>query len=256
MKLNKKTIVGLSVPFFLLMLSGCESKEKKALDSAIQSRELSQMRQFITQYPDANQELVDSARIILAKWEQDSADYNSLKDMDDIVKRAQAEGLYMENHPDGLYKDIVTEMFKTDGPEAKAILERLLVIGEGFTNYAFYNSGNRYPICLTSPDENGKGIGFLYTLFGYLCFYYAINLDDLNDDAIQCVYYIENNKEIHFTLSYSSNDHCLYYNIKGKISTWYGQLDKDYYDPFLKSVKEIRRKGKIIRQDVSWLKNL
>ena len=259
-KITKKTIIGVSLPIMLLGLTSCDNKEKKALDSAIQSRELSQMRQFINQYSDANKELVDSAMVILAEWEQDSADYTNLINMDDIVERAEAESLYLNNHPDGLYKDLVTNMYATDEPEANVIIERRNAIREcldeyskNFTNYVFYNSDDNSPICLTSPDENGNGIGFLYTPFGYVCFYYSINLDDLDDDTIQCVYYLKNNKETHFTISLSSIDHCFYYKIKGKTSRWYGQLEKDFYASFLKRAEEIRRKGTIIRHDFSWL---
>ena len=102
------TMMGIGIPF----LCSCVNKERKAFDAAVQSREITKMRQFLTQYPEADSHLLDSAKVIIEEWASDSADFSKLKMAEDVVERVGLEMTYMDQHPDGLYLDCVTSMYK------------------------------------------------------------------------------------------------------------------------------------------------
>jgi len=218
------------------------SKEEKALEEAIQSKKLSELRQFISTYPDAEPLLLDSAKVLLKEWESDSTDYALLKQMEDIVERAGAEMSYMDQHPEGLFIDSVTLMYQTDEGLAAEIVARqeaierhLETYRKAFGKYVFYYDPYHY-IILTEPDDKGKGQGtFADGILTYYDFHYAINLDDFEDEDIQCDY--DKYNDAHFTLSLW--DKSLHMQSKGDITSFEGEVDKTTRNSFLERVKMI-----------------
>ncbi|MCR5180184.1 MAG: hypothetical protein K6C30_03065 [Bacteroidaceae bacterium] len=244
MKTFKSSVISILLSAFVLTFVSCVSKEEKALEAAIQSRDLSQLRQYLTTFPDADSLLLDSARAVLANWVSDSTDFASLKQLEDVVERAEAEVTYMNNFPEGLYIDSVAQMYQTDESEAVAIVARREAIAQyldpyrkKFDKHVYYMDAYHY-IILTAPDDEGKGQGTLVDgILTFYDFHYAFNLDDFDDEDIQCSY--DKYEDAHFTLSIY--DKTLYMQSKGELNSFDGEIDEKTYQDFLERVAKINQ---------------
>lgn len=227
---------------------GCANKEKKVYEEAVSSRQISQLRQFVSNFPEAG-ELLDSAKIILSEWEKDSAEYVALKQTKDLVERYNLERAYVFSYPEGLYLDSVYAMMNEDEPFAQEILAKRAVIEEHLEKYRkeienniFYQSfeGGRHAIVLTPPDEEGKGMGAYVTIIdGWggilndgLKFRYEINTEDLDDDDIIC-HNVDNNSL--FTIEVS--DRTLYLTVRGNFEMFIGEKDVEEYKSAIANLK-------------------
>ena len=242
----KKILFFLGFVSLILSLTACESKESKAFDAALQSRKISQMKSFLNNFTEAGSLLIDSAKVILARWEQDSTDYASLCQMDDVVKRAGAEKSYMDNYPDGLHLDSVVVRYEHDGPLAAEIVAKeaaknakLEPYYKMFKNRVFY-ANPQNSIILTVPDDKGKGQGVIVEINSILPtfydFHYSINLEDLDDDAIQC-----SMDKYNGTFTLELLDKTLYMQSKGETDSFDGEIDKDFYNNFMERVANINK---------------
>lgn len=245
---KRRIIKVLMLPVIAACFFSCiDNKNKQAFDAAVQSRTLSELRQFLIQYPEADSLLVDSAKIILAEWERDSADFAELKLKEDVVERVGLEQSYMDQHPEGLYLDSVLLMFQNDESIAASIIERQEAIRQHldsyrkkFVNYAFY-ADPYHCILLTEPDENGKGIGTLFDgILTYYDFRYSINIEDLEDKDILCNYIVDDKN---FTLSLYEKT--LYYSAQGNSESFDGELNEKFYKDFLERVAKIKKGEKV-----------
>jgi len=244
MKTKKGIVYTLMLCTVALVLGSCTNKEQKAFDDAMQSRELAQLRQFISSFPQADPLLLDSAKVVLAEWVRDSADYAQLKQMKDVVERYGAEITYMDQHPEGLYIDSVNQMFQSDeGPAAEmiarqeAIEEHLQEYRKSFDKRVYYSDPTHF-IVLTVPDDKGKGQGMMGDgWLTYYDFHYAINLDDMDDEDIQCE--MDKYDDAHFTLSLY--DKTLYFQAKGDLERYDGEIDESLYKDFLERVAKINK---------------
>lgn len=242
-----KYIFFLMLCIVTLCLSSCVSKEQKAFEEAVQSRQLINIRHFLAQYPNADIQLLDSAKVLLNEWISDSVDFEELKTTEDVVMRAGLEMSYMDQHPNGLYIDSVAFMYQNDEKEAAAIIERREAIEQHlesyrkkFLNNVFYMDP-LHCIILSEPDEEGKGAGTL--MDGYLTFYdfrYAIDIEDLNEDNIRCEYTVNGNR---FTLELY--DKRLYYRAQGQLETFDGEQNEEIYNSFMERVAKINKGEKV-----------
>lgn len=228
----------------LVVAAGCTSKEKKALDNAISSRSLSQLRQFIKECPTEKAQLIDSAKAVIAIWEQDSNYYDQIKQTEDVVLRTEAEVNYINQYSQGLYIDSVIAMYDIDAPQAESVIARRKAVAEHLNTYRknikdilFYYKPNKYwthIIVMSPPDEEGKGEG-IYAYFpdnddltfmgDRSDFTYAINLEDLEDNDINCRWKKSGSL---FTIEIY-DDKSLYVTNQGKLFSFMGQRDEEGY---------------------------
>ncbi|MBR5052615.1 MAG: hypothetical protein IKW91_05270 [Bacteroidaceae bacterium] len=230
------------------IFSGCVSKEQKAFDESVASRQISQLKQFIADFPEAG-ELLDSAKLILSEWEKDSADYVALKQTEDLVERYNLERAYEFSYPEGLFLDSVYAMMTDDAPVAQEILAKRAAIQghldeyrKKIENIIFYQSfeGGRHAIVMTPPDEEGKGKGAWVTIIdGWggilddgIKFRYEINTEDFEDDDIIC-HNIDNNAL--FTIEIY--DKTLYVTVRGDLESFIGEKDVEEYKACLANLK-------------------
>lgn len=227
----------------LVVAASCTSKEQKALDNAIGSKDLSQLRLFIKECPAEKTQLIDSAKAVIVLWEQDSCFYAQIKQTEDVVLRTEAEVNYINQYPNGLYIDSVMAMYDTDAPQAESVIERRKVIAEHLDTYRknikgilyYYRQSSSWThfLVMSPPDEEGKGKG----IYGYYPendaftfmgdrqdFTYAINLEDLEDDDINCRWEKSGNL---FTIEVY--DKSLYLTNQGELYSFMGQRDEEQY---------------------------
>lgn len=242
--MNKRLYLFVMMLTALAALTNCTSKEEKALTAAIQSKQTARLRQFIKECPAEKTQWIDSARVVLAEWEHDSADYYEIKQIKDVVKRAGAEITYMDHHFMGLYIDSVCSMYVTDGPEADAIIARREAIDRHLEPFrkqmkdiVFYRTEGdnwRHIVMLDLPDEEGKGRGmYLYLptnanwafLGSKEPFTYSINLEDFNDDDISCRW--DDGNGLFIIELY--NDKSLYMTNQGELRGFMGERDPETY---------------------------
>lgn len=250
--MKKLTFISLAAIVLSLSLVSCTSKEQKAFQAAVQSRQISQMRQFLADFPEAA-ELLDSAKNILSEWMSDSADYAAIKATADIVERYDLEVDYRFAHPDGLYLDNVNAMLDDDISEARAIKAHREALAKHLEEYRkeiediiYYQNldGGRHFVFMTPPDQEGKGMGLLGTIVdgwgGFLNeaykFRYEINTEDFEDDDIIC-HNIENNTN--FTIEIY--DKSLYITARGNLENFIGERDPEGYKAAVKALKESKK---------------
>lgn len=230
-----------------LCLNSCISKEQEAFQKAIQSREISQIRQFLEQYPNADSLLLDSAKVILDEWSKDSIDFAELMKTEDIVERAGLEMSYMDQHPEGLYLDSVKFMYQSDELEAAAIIERKEAIEQHlesyrkqFVNKVFTVDAYHF-IVLSAPDEEGNGVGTMVDgLLTYYDFRYSIDIENLEEDEISCEFTAYGSE---FTLELY--DKQLIYTRRDDIVTYYAEKSEELYESFLERMAKINKGEKV-----------
>jgi len=242
----KKSLFFLGFVSLILCLTACESKESKAFDAALQSRKISQMKAFLNNFTEADSLLIDSAKVILARWEQDSIDYASLCQMNDVVKRAGAEVSYMDSYPEGLYLDSVVARYEQDGPIAAEIVAKEEAINaklepyyKMFKDRIFY-ADPQNSIVLTVPDDKGKGQGVIVEMTSILPtlydFHYSINIEDLEDKEIQCKM-----DKYSGTFTLELLEKTLYMQSKGETESYEGEIDTTVYNGFMERVANINK---------------
>ena len=249
--MKKSTLISLAAVVLSLSLGSCTSKEQKAFQAAVQSRQISQLRQFVADFPEAA-ELLDSAKNILSEWVSDSTDYVAIKATADIVERYDLEVNYSFIHPDGLYLDSVNSMLADDAPEAQAIKTHREAVAQHLEKYrkeiediVYYQDldESRLFIYMTPPDLEGKGMGVMGLIVdgwgGILNqaekFRYQINTEDFEDDDIIC-HWVDNGSN--FTIEIY--DKSLYFTSRGKLEHFLGERDPEGYKAGVKALDEIK----------------
>lgn len=247
--MKKKTFISFAVIVLSLVLGSCTSKDRKAFQTAVQSRQMSQVRQFVADFPEAT-ELIDSAKVILSEWMKDSADYVEIRATADIVERYDLEVNYSVTHPDGLYLDSVKIMLSADVSEAQSIKARREALAQHLEDYrkkieniVFYQDldGGRLFVFMTPPDQEGKGMGVFGSIIdgwnGILNdgfkFRYEINTEDFEDDDIIC-HNLDN--DANFTIEIY--DKTLYLTARGNLERFLGERDPESYKAGIKALKE------------------
>ena len=246
----KLKIISLAAVVLSLSLGSCTSKEQKAFQAAVQSRQISQLRQFVADFPEAA-ELLDSAKNILSEWVSDSTDYVAIKATADIVERYDLEVNYSFTHPDGLYLDSVNAMLADDVSEAQAIKAHREAVAQHLEKYrkeiediVYYQNmmeGGRLFVYMTPPDPEGKGMGVLGTIIdgwnGILNeaykFRYEINTEDFEDDDIIC-HSVDNGSN--FTIEIY--DKSLYITARGNLEHFLGERDPEGSKAGIKALNE------------------
>lgn len=248
--MKKSTLISLAAIALSLSLGSCTSKEEKAFQAAVQSRQIAQLRQFVADFPEATA-LLDSAKNILSEWVSDSADFVAIKATADLVERYDLEVDYTFRHPEGLYLDSIIALLKEDATEAEAIkvrreavaqhLEKFRKQIEDIVYYEDMGEGSRIYVFMTPPDPEGKGMGVLGSIIdgwsGILNeahkFRYAINTEDFEDDDILC-HFVDNNAN--FTIEIY--DKSLYITAHGNLEHLLGERDPEGYKAGIKALNE------------------
>lgn len=240
---------------FAFCLCSCESKERKAYNESVNSRQISQLKQFISDFPEAG-ELIDSAKIILSEWEKDSMLYIELKQKEDVVERYNQEKIYLTTYPNGLYSEEVMNLMANDEKVAEeAIAKQKIFLAEQearqnhldefrkqLENTIFYSSfeGGRSFIIMNSPNTEGKGMGVWgTTIDGWggaldegIKFKYEINMEDFDDDKIIC-HNVANNSL--FTIEIY--DDILYVTARGESDRFIGERNVEEYKSTIPHIK-------------------
>lgn len=246
--MKKSTFISLAAIVFSLGLGSCSgtSKEEKAFEAAVQSRQISQLRQFVTDFPEAT-ELLDSAQNILSEWVSDSTDFVTIKATADIVERYDLETNYALAHPEGLYLDSVNAMLAADTSEAEAIKAHREAVAEHLEKYrkeiediVYYSDngdGSRFFFYMIPPDSEGKGIGLLGDVgkgwkdfednYPGGKFSYEINIEDFEDDVIIC-------RTKKNTFNIEIYDKSLHITSKGSYYSLIGERDPETYKACIK----------------------
>ena len=243
---QRKNIIVVFATF--LCLTSCTDKVKQAFEESVDSHQLSQLRQFIANNNQANPALLDSARVLLALWEEDSTAYAQLKQEENVLERYQLEQNYMSKYEDGIYFDSVYAMLNTDESIAQEIIEKQKALSQHLEKYRklvenniFYRSddGVRRVLVMSVPDESGKGIGIYTSVIedwgivgNKIKFEYEINTEDFDDDDIIC----RGDNESYFTVEIS--DRTLWITAQGEIKMYNGERDNKNYKEWLELAKK------------------
>lgn len=239
----KKNVLCVTFLSFILCLTACVNKEKKAFEEACLSKETAKMKAFVKNYPEANPALIDSAKVLITEWESDSADYVYICQEKDLLERFDAEERYIYNHPEGINITKVMKIHEEDAVEAEALMAKLEAMGEkieifdeGFKNRVFY-SDPKNGIIFSSPDADGKGQGVMFEinlLPTFYDFHYSINFDDQEDNEIMC-------KMDKYSGSFTVTlyDKTVYLHAKGDVNSYRGEIDEEAYKNFMERIANI-----------------
>ena len=221
-----------------LCLVSCENKEKKAFEEAYSSLEISKMKAFVSNYPNADVELLDSAKIIISEWEADSADFAYICQEKDVVKRFEAEEKYIQMHEGGINMNKVYELYEKDEEEAEAIKakeeaikKKVQMYTKWLKNNVFYTNPQN-GLILLAPDAEGKGQGAIIEIDYFPTiydFHYTINLENMDDDDVVC-------KMDKYDRSFTATlyEKKITVKSKGYVDIYLGETDEKLY----KSVEE------------------
>ena len=153
-----------------LILYGCKSEQEKALETAIATNDLNQLRVFASSIEGEMESKVkikyDDCYATLLK---DSTLYSNIKQAENIIARYNYEKEYLAELPSGIHFEEVNQMLTNDKEQAEIMTNKLAEMRNAFSQYRFIETtvdgwqggvvmttdGDEYEF--NGPDEFGKG---------------------------------------------------------------------------------------------------
>lgn len=147
-----------------IILVGCggKSEQEKALEAAIQTQQLSVLREFAVTYPDSIMETKVKADYIVALEAliKDSTYYEMATNGTSILMKYNAASAYVKEFPNGLHISEMQLVIAATQETAESLKAQIKELRNVFEQYKFVekdNDGGTYEYDFQSPDEYGQG---------------------------------------------------------------------------------------------------